>query len=227
MLATVAFLAACSARMPPPAVAPPTEPADFPEAFYRDAQARGEPVLRIDPSRSQATLRVYRDGRFARFGHDHIVASRDIRGYVLLPTDIAQARADLYVPLASLSVDEPGLRAQAGLDTTPSSGDIEGTRRNMLDRTLEAERYPFAVLHLSYGAGPRETPVLNAVVRLHGMTRDQEVSVTLDTSGGELRVTGRFVLTQTGFGMTPYSILGGALQVRDGVDVEFDLVARR
>ncbi|UCH52986.1 MAG: YceI family protein [Pseudomonadota bacterium] len=184
-------------------------------------------MLRLDPERSLVVVHVYRGGRLALFGHDHVVASRDIHGYVLFPPDLTDARADLYVVLNTLSVDEAGLRAQAGFETTPTADDIAGTRRNMLDKTLVAHHFPFAVIQLRNAAGDLPVLRLQANIELHGRIHRQEVPVTIDTGGDELRAQGHFALLQTDFGITPLSILGGALQVQDRVEIAFDLIARR
>jgi polyisoprenoid-binding protein YceI len=225
----IALLAmACTTAVPPSLpVASREPPADFPAELYRQAREHGERVFAIDPQQSQAVIHVYRGGQLARFGHDHVVAARDIRGYALVPEDIAGAQADLYVVLDSLSVDEPALRAEAGLDTTPSATDIEGTRRNMLDKTLEAQHYPIVRLHLTRSQGDLPSPVLRAAITLHGVTRTVPVLVQMEVTEHSLRVRGRFALYQTDFNMIPYSLLGGALAVQDQVDIAFELIGVR
>ncbi len=220
-------LAACAQppAQPPEAAAAP--PSDFPAEVYLQAAARGAPVFRIEPERSLVAVRVYRAGRLARFGHDHVVASRDVRGYVQPGHAGGEARADLYAPLALLAVDEPALRAQAGFDTQPSQRDIEATRHNMLEKVLEAERFPFVMLHIEPALAASATTV-SATVTLHGTTRMIQVAVDLETpSADALYARGKFSLNQTDFGITPFAVLGGALQVQDRVDIEFNLSAAR
>ena len=105
-------------------------PADFPDSEYRRAAANGANVLRIDTRHSIVTIIVHRGGMLARLGHDHVVASHDVIGWV----DLDSGRADLYVPLEKLSVDEASLRTEAKFTTQPSAGAIEGTRNNMLEK---------------------------------------------------------------------------------------------
>jgi hypothetical protein len=227
VLLSALLAAACALIEPPPAPVAKPAPPDLSAPFYRDAAARGEAVYAIDAHRSLAVMRVYRGGRLARFGHDHVVASRGLQGFALLARAAGESRADLYIPLDTLTVDEPALRAETGFETTPSAGDIEGTRRNMLDKVLEAERFPYALLRLRHATGERAAVTLAAEITLHGVTRTLPVAVELDTAAGELRALGSFSLNQTDFGMTPYSALGGALQVQDRVDVRFEIHARR
>lgn len=218
--ALAVLLAACALPPPsPPAAAMPPVPADFPEAHYRQAEAAGRQVLRVDPARSLVVIEVRRAGVLAGLGHDHVVASHDARGFV----DAQDGRADLYVPLHRLSVDEPGLRAEAKLDTQPSPDAIEGTRRNMLEKVLDAERFPFALIRATRAlADPAK---LSVALTLHGTTRRFDIPLQAETLPDGLAVSGRLTFNQTDFGLTPYSVLGGALQVQDKLELRFRIVA--
>ncbi len=225
-----ALAAAGCARLPPP---PPTEcdlPEDFPEDVYTAALRRGEPVLRIDPVRSEVLIYAWRGGPLARLGHDHVIAARDVQGYALVnppPAPLA-ARADLSVRLDRLRVDEPEARARAGLATQPTEDDIAGTRRNMLEKVLETHRHPFARLHIEASAARGGTEVVLAVeLTLHGVTRRLSVPAAVEPHGTGFVVRGEFALRQTDFGITPYSVLGGALKVEDRLDVHFRIHAVR
>src|SRR5213596_898768 len=136
------LLAGCAPLLREPAPAPAGPPADFPEGYYREALGRGKPVFRVDSRESLVVIEVRRSGSLARLGHDHVVASHEIGGYVAPD----EGRADLYVSLARLAVDEAALRTEAGFDTQPGESDIEGTRANMLEKVLEAEKFPFALI---------------------------------------------------------------------------------
>lgn len=198
------------------------QPLAFPEAYYRLAQASGKRVLSVDPGRSLVVIEVRRAGSLAHLGHDHVVASHDLRGYVAPD----ERRADLYVRLDRLVVDEPALRAEARFDTQPSPDAIEGTRRNMLERVLEVERHPFALIHIE-GDGDRLP--LHVELTLHGKTRLFAVPAQVEArrDGNEIAISGRLSFRQTDFGIVPMSVLGGALQVRDEVDLRFRVVAHR
>jgi polyisoprenoid-binding protein YceI len=175
----------------------------------------------VSPERSLVTIEVRRAGSLARFGHDHVVASRDLRGYVAPD----EGRADLYVPLERLTVDEPALRQAAGFATTPSEDDIAGTRGNMLDKVLEADRFPFARIRVSgTGAG---AGTMGVEITLHGTTRALEAPVQVDRRGDEIDVSGRLALDQSDFGIKPFSILGGAVQVQDRIELRFRITATR
>lgn len=220
MALACALLAACVAR--PPVLPSPVDtqaPADFPHAFYRQAIADGKTVLHIDPAQSLVTIEVRRGGPLARLGHDHLVASHDVRGDVLP----SEGRADLYLPLTRLTVDEAALRTEAGMDTQPSQEAIDGTRRNMLDKVLEAERYPHAMVRIARDAGKPD--MLKAAVTLHGQTRTYDVPAHIENRQGRMVVSGHIAMAQTDFGIAPFSVLGGALQVQDRLEMRYRIVA--
>jgi polyisoprenoid-binding protein YceI len=194
-------------------------PAGFPAAQYRHDAALGKKVLDVSPQLSLVTIEVRRAGRLARLGHDHVVASHDVRGYV----EVEDGRADLYVPLTTLTVDETALRVAAGFDTQPSPEAIEGTRNNMLNKVLEADRFPYALIHVTRNA--RDPDRLRVALTLHGTTRAFDVPARLEIADNRINVNGRLTFNQSEFGMEPFSILGGAIRVQDRVDLQFRIVA--
>jgi hypothetical protein len=179
-------------------------------------------VYRVDPARSLVVAEVRRGGSLARLGHDHVVASRDVRGYVAP----AEGRADLYVRLDRLVVDEPALRAESGFATTPTAADIAGTRENML-KSLDAERHPFALIGARRVDDAGGAPMLDVTIALHGATGAFRVPVALAAGPDWIEVTGRLALDQTAFGITPFAVLGGALAVQDRVELRFRIRASR
>ena len=216
------LLAGCASPVPRLADVAPEQPADFPDAFYRQAAARGQPVFEVDPASSLVVIEVRRGGTLAHLGHDHVVASHDVRGY-LAP---AAGRADLYLRLDRLVVDERDLRAEAQFDTQPSAEAIAATRANMLDK-LGAGTHPWALIAVRDVANEASGFRMNATLTLNGSTRAMDLSPQIVLSTGEVGVDGRVALEQTSFGITPFSILGGALQVQDGVSVRFRIRARQ
>lgn len=223
----LAIAALLSGYAPPPS--PPTAqqklaPEGFPEAYYRQAEVSEsqnveKKILRIEQALSLVTIEVRRGGLFTSLGHDHIVASHHVTGYV----DVDQGRADLYIPLDQLIVDEAALRAEAGFTSQPSADAIAGTRRNMLDKVLESGRYPHAFIQVAYANSDKSK--LNVTITLHGMVKIFEVPAKIETRPNGLKITGQMTFKQTDFGMTPLSILGGVIQVKDELVFNFRLVA--
>jgi YceI-like domain len=212
------LLAACAPQVARPPEVLRGAPEGFPEADYQQLAAEGLPVFRIESERSLVVIEVHRGGSLARVGHDHVIAAHQLEGFIA-PDD---KRSDLYFRLEDLVVDEPELRTQAKLDTHPSADDITGTRHNMLN-AFEAQRYPFAVVHIERLGSAS----VRASMSLHGMVRTQDVPAQIDVRGDDMTVAGTLALKQTDFGIKPVSVLGGALQVVDEVQVRFSIHARR
>ena len=222
LVAAVVLTAACAPLPAPLVPAEQRPPADFPEASYLQAAARGRTVFRIEPERSLVVIQAYRGGPLARLGHDHVIASRDARGYV----ELEAGRADLYVPLERLVVDEAALRVEAGFDTQPTDADIAGTRRNMQEKVLATDRFPFALIHVGGIETDANGTKLDVEISLHGATRTLRIPAKIDAGAGQLNVSGSLSLNQTDFGITPFSVLGGVIQVLDRVDLRFRIRAR-
>jgi len=165
---------------------------------------------------------VRRSGSLARLGHDHVVASREVVGYVAPD----EGRADLYVALARMQVDEAALRAEAGFDAQPTESDIEGTRANMLAKVLEADKFPFALISVAGASAKEKKTTLAVAITLHGHMRTLQVPAEIEADAEKIGVTGRLSFEQTDFGITPYSLLGGAIAVKNRVDLRFRIIAR-
>jgi polyisoprenoid-binding protein YceI len=203
--------------------APVAPPPEFPEGFYQQALKAGKPVYRVNPAASLVVIEVRRGGSLARLGHDHVVASHDVTGYVA-PGD---GRADLYAALANLVVDEADLRKEAGFDTQPSDSDIEGTRSNMHAHVLETEKYPFALIAVKGADAKDAKQTLDVSITLHGQTRAFKVPSETESDDKTITVSGKLAFNQTDFGISPYALLGGAIAVKDGLALRFRIRAKR
>ncbi|MET3134176.1 hypothetical protein AAKU55_004471 [Oxalobacteraceae bacterium GrIS 1.11] len=192
---------------------------DFQDAHYRALAAHGQEVLRIDPQASLIAITVRRSGTLARLGHDHLIASRNVEGWVAP----GEGRADVHFRLDQLSVDEAGLRDAAGLDHQPSSEAIEGTRSNMLNRVLEAARFPHVLMHVTRAAPGAP---LSLSITLHGVTRTLPAPATIARDAARhLVVSGTLSFNQSDFGLVPFAVLGGAIAVQDRLEMRFRIVA--
>ncbi|WP_182915649.1 YceI family protein [Massilia cavernae] len=218
-LAPLLLLAGCVAPMAPRQPQPPLA-ADA-GAWYAAAAAAGKPVYRLDPGKSLIAVKVYSGGPFAAMGHDHLIAARNLNGFAA-PGD---GRADFQFRLDEMSIDETALRHGAGMAKAVPREAIEGTRENMLGRVLQSASYP--IVKLSAASIPGSAGVVRLSISLHGVTRTVDVPASVTMDRETLNATGRFTLKQTDFGITPMSIFGGGLVVRDAMDLEFRLHARR
>lgn len=181
-------------------------------------------VYRADSKLSQILVRAYRGGVMALLGHEHIIASQDVQGYILLNKTAGLCQADLFVPLAKLNVDDPQLRAEAALKTTPSLSSIDNTKKNML-KSIDAINFPFAQLHSSDCSAALSGKETKVVLTIHGVQQERQLAIALQQAqDNQLIVSGKFSILQTEFGIEPFSVFNGLIKVEDKLDLTYQLV---
>jgi polyisoprenoid-binding protein YceI len=224
LLASSVLLASCAqpTRLPPKE-STVTRPARPPEI-------RGADIYRVVAQQSKLHILVYRGGRFARLGHNHVVSSPDFAGRVWLHPQFDRSGFELSIPVQTLIVDDPKARAAHGEEFPPDlpHKDVEGTRKNILRaEVLDAETYPEISLRSARLDGSQSSPTLVAQVTIKGVTREMSIPIALSLQDARLIATGDFDLLQTDFGMKPFSVAFGALEVQDRLHLEYRIVAER
>lgn len=224
ILLPLACLAACQGAPPAPTTGAAPAPAVAPATPAAVAQRHA-----VASDASEIRLLVYRAGPLARVGHSHVVVGT-ARGEIRVGTDAAASGFSLEIPVASFDVDPPAARAEEGEEfaTQISAQGREATRQNMLGKdVLDAERFPAIRIESVALSGPRWAPAVSAEVTLRGVTRAVRFPAAVFASGDAITAIATFEIRQTEFGITPYSALGGGLQVRDAIEVRARIVARR
>lgn len=184
---------------------------------------------RIDPEASLLHIRVYRGGRLASLGHNHVISSRTLSGHVWRGITWADSGFTITVPVNALIVDDDAARAAEGEDFPPNVSEDakQGTKANMLrDTLLDEARYPEITIQSVRLQGKPDAPEVLASLRIKDQTRPIALPVSLRTTEGQLRIEGEFEVKQTDFGITPLSVALGALVVQDAVKIRFVLVAK-
>jgi hypothetical protein len=197
----------------------------WPNFDYLAASAEGNPVFQLDPNTTQIDILVRRDGPLARFGHDHVVTVAEPEGYLLMNPEGLPLRADLRFPPQRLVVDSPAARAHYALDTTPSAGDIEGTRDNLMKHVLDATQWPWATLTLSGFQRQQDRYSAVVTIELNGSNYSERQPFHLRREDERVIVHGFLVLRQTDLGIEPFSVLGGGLRVADPLEIHFRIEA--
>jgi hypothetical protein len=200
----------------------PVRPADlqFPGKMYR-----------VDESQSELRVLVYRAGPLARFGHNHVVVNRALRGAATLAEGAAGFR--LTVPAAGFVVDDAQARAEEGLDFAADVPDAakSGTLQNMLGAAvLDADEFPIITVDSVAVLGRQGAPDLREMIAtvsisVAGHESTIEVPFTLQSDASRLSATGSVGVRQSDLGFTPYSLMLGALQVQDLMTIKFKIIA--
>ena len=92
----------------------------------------------------------------------------------------------------------------------------------MLNKVLDASKFPLALIHIE---SKNAESALAVTINLHGISRTFEAPVEMQATTEGLVVSGKMQFNQTDFGIVPFSILNGAIQVQDRLDLRFRIVA--
>ena len=201
----------------------PAMPADFPTDQYNTAGA--DNFYRVDAQKSQIQVMVRRGGLMAKLGHDHIVSSNQLQGFIQLDSTAGLCKAAFFVPLGLMEVDNQLLRDQAQMDTNPSATDIAGTKGNML-KSIEAKLFPFAQIRSSDCSNLLSGDRIAVELELHGVTQQRQLSLDWQQVNSKtLAANGSFSILQSDFGIAAFSIMNGLIRVEDRLDISFQLTA--
>ncbi|MFK8017556.1 MAG: YceI family protein [Gammaproteobacteria bacterium] len=226
LLRTIAVPLLCllGACQSPPEPAPP---ASSTPAAAPIAEATGT-TFTIDTQQSWLRILVYKSGRLARFGHNHVISSHAIDGQVVLDGPVPVIA--LSLPLAELRVDDSAQRAAEGEDFPGEIPDKDraGTRGNMLgEALLNAQRFPVLSIQSFDVRGDGPEYNVDANVTLAGRSSSVTFPVTVTRDGDTLTATGRTQILHEALGLTPFTALLGALSVRDDIGLHYYFVASR
>ncbi|MGB7738649.1 MAG: YceI family protein [Steroidobacteraceae bacterium] len=226
MIAALGILAGCRSTSEP---APPVNASQSRSPSSAPAKMpAGALALQVDPARTVVTVIVRRAGPLAKLGHDHVITSADEAGTVWLGSTPADSSFELTLPVERFDVDLPAARAAAGPEfAAPVPDDARaGTRRNMLRaEVLDGEHFPTITLRSSATSGVWPQPIVRVAVTLKGVEREQEIPVVVERDADSLTARGELRLNQTDFGITPFSVAGGAIQVADTLEIRFEIAA--
>jgi len=221
-------LAACGALKPHNAARPnPNEPLSA-----MDQRAPGK-LYRVDGSRSELRILVYRAGPLARLGHNHVMVNRSLSGAVNLADAPDASEFRLIVPVAGFVVDDAQARREEGSDfdaEVPEEAKA-GTLQNMRSvAVLDADEFPLITVNSvafsapAAAAGP-DSMVATIAISVAGHESKIEVPFTAQWDSNHLSASGSSQIRQSALGLTPYSLMLGALQVQDAMTIKFKIVA--
>ncbi len=170
--------------------------------------ARGE-VRAIDVAHSVVKIHVYKSGFLSAFAHNHEIEAPIARGRVELPTG----------PSVTLLVDARKLRV---LDPELAVGKRAEVQKTMDGpQVLDSSRFP----EISFRSTAIEKMGADRWTVLGNLSlRGQTGPVVVDAALRDGHYRGSTTLKQRDFGITPVSIAGGTVKIKDEVKIEFDVV---
>jgi polyisoprenoid-binding protein YceI len=147
---------------------------------------------------------------FRAFADDHLIEAPLAEGWL----------DDSTTPTVRIAIDVRDMRV---LDPRLSPKDRQEARTRMLGpEVLEAERFPdirFRSVAIQTGDADRWS--VRGELEVHGQTRP----VTVTVVRAQNHYKGSTSLKQSDFGITPISIVGGTVKVKDEMTIDFDIVA--
>jgi hypothetical protein len=210
------------------APSPPSEAAPVPPMLAAPVTPGRYAVV---PGQGRITIKVRRGGALAALGHNHVIVSDAISGVVDVAADPLASSARFALDVESFVVDDAAARAAAGPDftsTTPSEADISGTRANMLGpKLLDAARFPAIEARFEVDGVQRDVTFGRLLLSLVGKEIGVPVEGYVTPSGDGIEIQARFAVTHADLGLTPLSVMGGALRVADELQIVVRLIARR
>jgi polyisoprenoid-binding protein YceI len=222
------FLAACGALKPHNAAQPnPNEP-----LLPMDRRFPGK-LYRIDESQSELRILVYRAGPLARLGHNHVMVNRSLRGAVNVADAPNESVFRLTVPVSGFAVDGAQARHEEGSDfdsEVPEEAKA-GTLQNMRSSAvLDADEFPLITVNsVAFSAPPgasvADSMIATVTISVAGHDSKIDVPFKVRRDANQLSATGSSEIRQSALGLTPYSLMLGALQIQDAMTIKFKIVA--
>jgi polyisoprenoid-binding protein YceI len=169
----------------------------------------------LGPQSGRLLVKTARTGMGAMAGHDLTIEVTRWHGTASVASaDPAASSVEVTAEVASFEV-----REGTGGVKPLTSGDRAEIKRTLMGKILEAGRYPEITFASTKVSGGPDAFRIDGNLTIKGATRPVIVRGQLT---GE-RVQGSAAVTQSQWGIKPYSAFFGALKLRDEVEVEFDL----
>lgn len=166
----------------------------------------------IDVAKSVITIQVGKSGVFSAFGHNHVVRAPIAEGAI--EETGPKPSVQFLVDARQLKVVDPDTKPE---ERAEIQRDMEGPK------VLDSEKYPeirFRSTTIERG-GDNKWKV-SGELTLHGQTHPVEGTAT----GSNGRYRGSASFKQTQFAITPITVGGGTVKVKDELRIEFEITAQ-
>jgi polyisoprenoid-binding protein YceI len=168
----------------------------------------------IDPAAGELRIRTGVAGRAAKMGHRLTIAMQSWDATVRWAGDKPKS-AELTVAVDSLAV----ISGEGGIK--PLAGPEKGVARSNALKSLDAKKFPQIRFVADDIAKTEDGYRLTGTTEIHGTARPQVVDLTVEDRGDTWVLSTQVSITQSDFGVKPYSLFMGSLKVADEVTVEF------
>ncbi|OBJ21386.1 YceI family protein [Mycobacterium sp. 1245801.1] len=174
-------------------------------------------VWTIGPADGELLLHTGVSGRAARMGHRLTIAMTRWRATVSW-SDYQPVSAQLTVETDSFEV----LRGDGGVKGL--SGAEKALVRSNALKSLSASRFPEICYTADVIENAGDNYRLTGTLHIRGVSRDHVVEVQTEDLGESWRMSVESTIRQSDYGIKPYSLLMGSVQVADDVSLSFAAV---
>lgn len=188
------------------------------------ATAQEKAEYSINQTNSKLEINVYKAGAFKAFGHDHLIAAREISGQVQFDArKIENSSVRLKVGTKSLTAIDPG----------ESEKDRRVVQATMMGpQVLDAAKFPEITYSSTNVSAVKKTAdgwmlTLSGKLDLHGVQKPVSMPLQVHLEAGRLMAQGELSLLQTDYGMTPVKVAGGSVRVKDKLNINFTIVTTK
>jgi polyisoprenoid-binding protein YceI len=173
------------------------------------AIASSQPIP-IDTARSTITIHAGKAGLLSVAGHDHWVNAPISSGSI----DESAMKVNFTVESAKMTVKP---------DPKVDAKDQAQIQKDMEEMTLDTKQYPEIRFQSTRIEKAGEGWKVAGSLSLHGVTKP--VSVVVKKSGDAY--SGKTMLKQTDFGIKPISVGGGTIKVKNEIEIQFEIYAKK
>ena len=167
----------------------------------------------LGPGNATLSVRTRRAGAAAKAGHDLLIRVTEWNATLAVGEEPADSRIDLHVDAGSLRVEE----GTGGMQPL-GDDDIASIHETIDDEVLKRQEIEFHSTRVE----PRgDVGGLTAEGELTIGGRTNPISFDLEVAE-DGALTADAVVTQTAWGLKPYSALFGALRVHDDVEIALE-----
>ncbi len=188
------------------------------------ASAQEKTAYSIAGGQSKLEIHVYKEGMFKAFGHDHLIAAKEISGEVQFDTQkIQDSRVRLQIATKSFTVVDPG-------ESEKDRQDVQATMAG--EKVLDVAKFPEITFISSGISGAKKNGegwelTLTGKLKLHGVEKTVSFPLRVRTEDALLRGEGEISVLQTDYGITPVKVGGGTVKVKDKLRISFNILASK
>ena len=186
--------------------------------------AQEKAAYSIAGAQSKLEIHVSKEGAFKAFGHDHLIAAKEIFGEAQFDVQkIEASTVRLQIATKSLTVVDPG----------ESEKDRKEVQATMVgEKVLDIAKFPEITFASSEISASKKTArgwelTISGKLKLHGVEKPVSFPLHVQTEGAQLRGEGEISVLQTDYGITPVRVAGGTVKVKDKLKITFAIAATK